>query len=364
LEENRQSPGAQRDNEPNEEEMVIFPLQLKRFMEMMTKSLNDMQSRIQSDNAKLVKDINDKIESESSRLISLIESHNRRLSEELNGKLSKEGERLKGEINHKVEGEVKSIRDEMLQIRADTATEILSMDDSLNNTCESLDGKVNSHRTETEKQLGRVNEELCAKTKVLEIELRQQAEFHDKAIKDIKQNVHQIQVECNKQWIAEKEAHQATNVKLQREVDNLKEILARKETSVLINNNKTNDKVSTISVVSNDQVALSQISTENSQGEMPISKISEHICRCNSNAPDEVNSIRLSESSNTVNHGSLAISNPLNELTLPSFEDHATQVVGTFLRDMDLYFELKGIPENLKLPLVSKAIKTHSRRHG
>jgi hypothetical protein len=110
-------------------------------------------------------------------------------------------------------------------------------------------------------------------------------------------------------------------------------------------------------VVSNDQVALSQISTENSQGEMPINKISEHSCRCNSTIQDDVNSVRLSESSNTVNHGSLAIGNSLNELTLPSFEDHSTQVVGTFLRELDLYFELKGIPETLKLPLVSKAIQ-------
>jgi hypothetical protein len=370
LENNRQSSGVQRDNESNEVEMVISPLQLKQFMEMMTKSHNDHAklvkdlndkiesglSRIQSDHAKLVKDIKDTIESGRSRLISLIESNSRQFSDELNGKGSKEGERFKGESNLKVEGEIKLIRDEILQIRADTATENLSMGDSLNNTYESLEGKVNSHRTETKKQLGRVNEEPCAKTKVVEIELRQQAEFHDKAIKDVKQNVHQNQVECEKQWITAKEADQATNVKLQREKDNVKENVARKETSVLIDNNKPNDKLSTMPVVANDQVALSQISTENSQGEMPTSQIVEHTRRCNSTTQDDVNSIRLSESSNTVNHGSLAIGNPLNELILPSFENHATQVVGTFLRDLNLYFELKGIPKTLNLPLVSKAI--------
>jgi hypothetical protein len=48
---------------------------------------------------------------------------------------------------------------------------------------------------------------------------------------------------------------------------------------------------------------------------------------------------------------------PLSELTLPIFDDHATQVFGICLRDLELYFELKGVTENLKLPLASKAIR-------
>jgi hypothetical protein len=231
------------------------------------------------------------------------------------------------------------------------------MGDSLNNTCESLEGKVNSHRNETEKPLGRVNEELSAKKEVLEIELRQQAEFHDKAIKDIKQKVQQNQVECNNQWIAEKEAHQATNVKMQREIDNLKEILARKETSVLLDNNKQSDNESMMTVWSSDQVALSQVSKETSQGEMPINKISEHVSKCNITVQDDVNNIRLSDSSNTVNHGSMAIGNPLHEQTLACFDGHAIEVVGMVFRELDWYFDLEGVPETLKLPLVSKAIQ-------
>ena len=47
----------------------------------------------------------------------------------------------------------------------------------------------------------------------------------------------------------------------------------------------------------------------------------------------------------------------LSELSLPSFVDCNKQLVVTFMRDLDMYFEFKKVPENLKLPLVLRAIK-------
>jgi hypothetical protein len=47
----------------------------------------------------------------------------------------------------------------------------------------------------------------------------------------------------------------------------------------------------------------------------------------------------------------------LSELSLPSFVDFNKPSVVTFLRGLDIYFELKKVPENLKLPLVLRAIK-------
>jgi hypothetical protein len=47
----------------------------------------------------------------------------------------------------------------------------------------------------------------------------------------------------------------------------------------------------------------------------------------------------------------------LSELRLPSFVHCNKQSVVTFMRDLDMYFEFKKFPENLKLPLVLHAIK-------
>jgi hypothetical protein len=47
----------------------------------------------------------------------------------------------------------------------------------------------------------------------------------------------------------------------------------------------------------------------------------------------------------------------LNELALPIYSDNATQIIGNFLKELDIYFDLKSISENLRLPLAPQAIK-------
>jgi hypothetical protein len=58
-----------------------------------------------------------------------------------------------------------------------------------------------------------------------------------------------------------------------------------------------------------------------------------------------------------VNPGLLAGCSSLNELTLPIYSDHTTQVNGNFLKDLDLYFDLKGVAESLKLRLAATAVQ-------
>jgi len=45
------------------------------------------------------------------------------------------------------------------------------------------------------------------------------------------------------------------------------------------------------------------------------------------------------------------------EISLPSFVDCNKQSVVTFMWDLDMYFEIKQVSENLKLSLVLRAIK-------
>jgi hypothetical protein len=62
---------------------------------------------------------------------------------------------------------------------------------------------------------------------------------------------------------------------------------------------------------------------------------------------------------NNVNASSILHNNSsaLKELNFPIFSDNSNQIVGNVLKDLDLYFELKGVPENLKLYLASRAIQ-------
>lgn len=45
----------------------------------------------------------------------------------------------------------------------------------------------------------------------------------------------------------------------------------------------------------------------------------------------------------------------LVELTLPIYSDCSTLFIGNFLKDLDIYFELKSVSEELKLPLAPHA---------
>jgi hypothetical protein len=70
----------------------------------------------------------------------------------------------------------------------------------------------------------------------------------------------------------------------------------------------------------------------------------------------EMNSVELSENHVNVNPGLMASCSSLNELTFPIYSDHTTQCIGHFLKDLHLYFDLKGVAESLKLPLAARAM--------
>jgi len=67
----------------------------------------------------------------------------------------------------------------------------------------------------------------------------------------------------------------------------------------------------------------------------------------------------VSSCNNNVNAGSRLYANntDLSELTLPIITDSTSQVPLHFIRDVDQYFSLKRTPDELRLALVSRAVK-------
>jgi hypothetical protein len=74
--------------------------------------------------------------------------------------------------------------------------------------------------------------------------------------------------------------------------------------------------------------------------------------------------VKVSDNHVNVNPGLLAGFSSLNELILLIYSDHKNQVTGNFLKGLDLYFDLKGVSESLKLPLTARAVKDPFTRHG
>jgi len=78
---------------------------------------------------------------------------------------------------------------------------------------------------------------------------------------------------------------------------------------------------------------------------------------CGNTARGEVNSVKVSDNHVNANPGLLAGCSSLNEVTLPIYSDHTTQIIGNFLKNLDLYFYLKGAAESLKIPLAARAVQ-------
>jgi hypothetical protein len=71
------------------------------------------------------------------------------------------------------------------------------------------------------------------------------------------------------------------------------------------------------------------------------------------------NSVNVANDVSVVNSnsGMLAQCNPLYELSISVYKDSSKQPVTQFLRELDSYFQIKGTPENFRLPLAIRAIE-------
>jgi hypothetical protein len=140
---------------------------------------------------------------------------------------------------------------------------------------------------------------------------------------------------CNSQILAEKQECQAKFLKVNQEIDKLKERLSVNMTGDKTINNHNNDFPNIELVDGNQEGTVSVGSTSNQasdQRNMNVSRACENVCKCSNIVQDEVNSVKASENHVNVNPGLLPSCSSLNELTLPIYSDHTTQVIGNFLK--------------------------------
>jgi hypothetical protein len=158
-------------------------------------------------------------------------------------------------------------------------------------------------------------------------------------------------IECGNQILAEKESNLLKFQNVNEETGIMKAKLASKQASENLSAAKGNTEQNQVANVNN----ASQNTITPSRN-VRKANVSHNVSTC-----IDVANVELSHANNTavVNATSEMPINrhSLSELSLPSFVDCNKQSVLTFMWDIDMYFELKKVPENLKLPLVLLAIK-------
>jgi hypothetical protein len=140
---------------------------------------------------------------------------------------------------------------------------------------------------------------------------------------------------CNTQIGAEKQECLTKFLKVNPEIDKLKENLFVNLTgnkTINNNNNNNNNKTSPVITLDNGNqegtVSVVSISNQASdQRNMNATRACENIRKCGNTVQGEVNSVKVSDNHVNVNPWLLANCNSLNELTLAIYSDHTTQVI-------------------------------------
>ena len=144
-----------------------------------------------------------------------------------------------------------------------------------------------------------------------------------KAFKSLSLDSTSISCQVNNQIVAEKHEYQTEFLKVNQEIDKLKERLSVNLTGdKTINNSNNNNGCAIITLVngSNQEETVSVVSTSNQVGDqrsVSVSRACENVCKCGNTVQGEVNSVKVSDNHVNVNPGLVAGCSSLNELTHP-----------------------------------------------
>jgi hypothetical protein len=241
--------------------------------------------------------LSENIKSVADEMSSKTEVANKNLSESLMRQFSEESESLKKEIANKLKSDILNLTGAMDQLHKDTDLEVTSLRDNVNTVQEKLDDKMNENLGVIQRQIEKVSQKVNQEIEVLKVRL------------DAKQ--------------ASKDLSGTSSSELNTVVD--------------VHVNRTSHNTITLSG------GVSETSW--SHNESACSDVA-HV-----EIPHVNNTTVESASEMPINRDSLS------ELSLPAFVNCNKQSVVTFMQDLDIYFELKKVPDNLKLPLVLHAIK-------
>jgi hypothetical protein len=288
---------------------------------------------------------------------------NRKLDEErwekfadkLTSQFRSEVDKLNESISQRFEQETDRLSQEISAVKTQTQQEILDVNCKLDRVHESVNEKLKVHMEKARLEHVKVSKE---------VESRIDANITSKLDEyrtEVEKNLGAVRKEVSdlKQKVAERETT-ANLEEITIRLDSLQEqvTVASRQVEPVSGNSQTPLTNVTAGAeqgsCSYRIVDLGESHVRNSQGSV-------NGCRMNENIPVLCNvtnsDINLSNTHEFVNRGlDQCHGNVLNDLILPKFADCHKQNVVHFLAELDAYFNLKNVPEPLRLPLAMKAV--------
>ena len=335
-------------NSQGEENLVMSSKSLQDFMANVMKGFETLNSKIQVQNEKLTEALNNKIQAEISLLANDItnkfESANKALSNNLIKQVREENERLKAELSENLRSEVQQLKGDLTKLRKDAESEIEVVRTLTEKECGRIDEKITNHIVESKRQMDRMSQEVNAKTHVLASDLAGHITQTEQEIAHIKGQI-TSEVKSVSDSVAEcRQVNLAEIQKLNQQIDIIKTKMAAGQTGsthAASGSNMQQNQSFRVDTSSSSSIGQRSMGADGCVRESGYDGV---------NVPNIVSVVNA-------NSGMLAQCNPLNELSIPVYKDSSKQVVTQFLRELDSYFQIKGTPENLRLPLAIRAIE-------
>jgi hypothetical protein len=266
--------------------------------------------------------------------------------------MRKENEQIRKENSYKIETKIQEVTKEVELVKKGTFIELAKCMQKCNDESNKVNENVRSHKVQTE-----------AKLESLKVKVDQNREETETKLEELIREVKTITSmvdECNGRILRDKKSHCSEIKRLDAQLNELKQ---------KVNSNIIDKTEATASIPpqASDNIRLennNQATSRESQyvqGTSGVNSVKENVVMIE-RLPDgeQARNVRIvgATGSNIVSAppDRYVDLNQYNELSMPKFTDSSQQVAVYFVRELDKYFLLKKTPEELRLPLVFRAI--------
>ena len=319
-----------------------------------------LEARLTAESNKQIELLNAKLTSAVGSLKRELKEENEKFAASLIERFESANAKLREEFNSKLQSGIQFVSDKVDSLRNDTESKITNLRTSVDKSCERMSERMNAHIVQTRKELEIQGIEALTSSQSVLASVNDHQNQTELAVNNLRQEVDQskeyVDTRVNAVTLEIQEVKQINEAEILKINATLDVIQAKLATSTSSN--------STPAVQQNDIVRVSGQTDNSNRTEVSNtnnpSVSGMHACSasvCNDNV--SMNNHPVISCNNDVNVTSELHSNnvDLSELTLPIFNDSVTEVPLHFLRNLEEYFRHKKTPEELRLPLVFRAVQ-------
>jgi hypothetical protein len=336
--------------------------------EKLTAEITKQSAESAKQTASLVATMDSKLATVIEGLKSELRYENEKLAESLIARSESANAAIREELNAKISSEIRVVSDKIDDVSKDTENKITTLNNTIKSVHECMNERLNAHVVQNRKETDRQGQEITAASNSLLANIREHKEQMEVTIENLSYEISKSKEYVDSKFSTVSGEIQDIKQHSAAEVSRLSATLRDSQSKLVTG---TSDRTSPAVPVRVDvrsgavQQVDSVINTAGSNNALPSVPGENGVNGCSRSVCTDVtrNSV-INQPTNSCSYGNVNVTSDLHaksaevcELTLPTFSDSTKQVPIHFIRDLDQYFNLRQTPDELRLPLVFRAIQ-------